>query len=137
MVWAPLPLSPKSISGCQLTLLKAGNLSLLIDLESKVELHSGLEREVAQLLERVPDNLETDLDPEQYYDEHYSLQRPTSLAPLPPQEIQFQSGTQANIRSNKGHHYVSKQSSSEGRGTENARTGINTYLQSGHEARTR
>ena len=42
-----------------------------------------LEREVAQLLERIPDNLEIDSDPERYYDEHYSLQPPFSRERLP------------------------------------------------------
>ena len=59
-----------------------------------------------------------------------------SLALLQPhwQEIPpaRQSGTQVTIYFAEGHCSVCKQTSSEGRETGNARTGINSYLQNGH-----
>ena len=59
-----------------------------------------LEREVAQLLERIPGNFEIDPGPEQYgerCDRHACLPRPSSLALSQPQEILLQSGVQATI----------------------------------------
>ena len=64
----------------------------------------------------------------------------SSLVLSQPQEIllALQSGTQATIRSTKGHQHVCKQTSSEGGEiVESARIGINTYLQSGLEEKDR
>ena len=41
------------------------------------------------------------------------------------------------ILSTKAHHDVCKQTASEGREVEDARTGTNAYLQSGHEGKDR
>ena len=53
----------------------------------------------------------------------------SSLALSQYQEIPLQHDAQATIRSTEGHNYVCKQASGEGRGAENSRASINTYLQ--------
>ena len=123
-------------------MLGAGRLSLLLAVtvaRSEVEFHSNsdhdsdalgieeLEREIAQQLERIPANLEIDSDPEPMMSSSLVLSQPQEIP------LAIQSGTQPTIRSTKGHQHVRKQTPSEGREIEDARIGINAYLQCGHK----